>query len=60
MGVAALRGKRVDSRTSPEPSYTPMNHNMFEHISPKSSKDKVRGVEEGEEEEVVDNAEVVC
>ena len=37
LGAAALREKRVDSRTSPEPSYTPVNHNMFEHISPKST-----------------------
>ena len=67
MGVAALRGKRVDSRASPEPVFNPVNPNLFEQFSPKNSNDLVKGVEEGEEEgveegeeEVVDDAEEVC
>ena len=58
MGVAALRGKRVDSRASPEPVFTPVNPNLFEKLSPKNKNDHVNGVEEGEE--VVDDAEEMC
>ena len=61
MGVAALRGKRVDSRASPEPVFTPVNPNLFEQLSPKNKNDHVNGVEEGEEVvEVVDDAEEMC
>ena len=60
MGVAALRGKRVDSRASPEPVFTPGYPNLFEQLSPKNKNDHVNGVEEGEEVvEVVDYAEEV-
>ena len=58
LGAAALPGKKVDSRASPEPAYTLVYPNLIELLSPNFTKGHGRGVEEGEEEEVVEVVEM--